>query len=100
MMGESPTRPGSLKGRPLVEQAPAIVPEESMARTPTVSWGGSARGGAGAVVGGGGGGGGGAAGERGGGAGPPGLGGWETPGASSGVKRDSSRLARRCWRRI
>ena len=38
MMGESPTRPGTLKAEPLVEQAPASWPPASRASTPTVSW--------------------------------------------------------------
>ena len=37
MIGESPTRPGSLNGVPLVEHAPASVPRPSIARTPIVS---------------------------------------------------------------
>jgi hypothetical protein len=37
MMGESPTRPGSLYGIPLVEQAPAICPRASIPRIPMVS---------------------------------------------------------------
>ena len=37
-IGESPTRPGTLNGRPLVEQPAASLPSFERPRTPMVSW--------------------------------------------------------------